>query len=131
MGADMMAGKGVDTVIRMVVDTVVRTVVDTDVIMATCKIASIDTEVNIRGNSKESMNAKVKVMTCINPEAKENVSIDLRVTTSKEANIWMATKRSLRQCLTNSLANMIRKDVNTEAKENAVTLKTKTRRLDP
>ena len=114
MGADMMAGMDADT----------------DVIMATCKIASIDTEVNIKENSKESMNAKVKVMACINTEAK-NVSIDLRVSTSKEANIWKATKRSLRQCLTNSLANMIRKDVNTEAKENAVTLKTKTRRLDP
>ena len=123
MGADMMAGMDVDTGIRMVVDT--------DVIMATCKIASIDTEVNIKENSKESMNAKVKVMACINTEEKENVSIDLKVSTSKEANIWMATKRSLRECLTNSLANMIRKDVNTEAKENAVTLKTKTRRLDP
>lgn len=103
--------------------------VDTDVITVTCKIARLDTEVSIRENSKENMSAKVKA--CINTEARVNVSIDLRVSTNKETNIWMASKRCLRQGLTKSLAKMIRKDVNTEAKGNAVTLKAKTRRLDP
>ena len=120
----------------MDVDTDIKMGVDKDVIMVICKIARIDMEENIKENSKASMSTKVKACinteakACINTEVKENVSIDLRLSTSKEANVWMGPKRSLRLCLTNSLANMIRKEVNTEVKENAVTLKVKMRRLD-
>ena len=118
----------VDTIACMDVDTDIRMGEDTDVITVTCKIARIDMEENIKENSKASMSTKVKA--CINTEVKENVSIDLRLSTSKEANVWMGPRRSLRLCLTKSLANMIRKEVNTEVKENAVTLKVKMRRLD-
>jgi hypothetical protein len=82
------------TIASMDVDTGIRMGVDTDVITVTCKIARMDTEASIRGNSKENTSTKVKV--CINIEARENVSIDLRVSTNKETNIWMVTKRSLR-----------------------------------
>ena len=121
----------------MDVDTDIKMGADTDVIMVICKIARIDMEENIKENSKASMSTKVKACinteakACINTEAKENVSTDLRLSTSKEANVWMGPKRSLRQCLTKSLANMIRKDVSIKAKENAATLKAKMRRLDP
>ena len=74
-----------DTIACMDVGTDIGMGVDTDVITVTCKIAHIDTEVDIREDSKVSMSTKVKA--CINIEAKENVSIDLRVSTSKETNI--------------------------------------------